>query len=68
MISYIALIFSVISLLLWIVFAITIRRLFKKLLPFLQTMGIAPSDNLTYSGNYGIISEPSELRDAESEK
>lgn len=68
MIAYIALALSVINSILWIVFAVGIRKLFKKMLPLLQSFGIAPPQNLKYSPVYDRIGEPSQLTDAESEQ
>jgi len=68
MIAYIALVLSIINSILWVVFAVGIRKLFKALYPMLQAMGIAGTQNLKYSGSYGIIGEPSNISDAESEQ
>lgn len=68
MISYIALTLSIINSLLWIVFAIGVRKLFKQLYPVFKSFGIMQSQNLQNSPVFDIIGEADELANAETEK
>lgn len=67
MIAYIALILSVINSILWVVFAVGIRKVFKRMLPLFQSFGIAQSQNLIYSPVSDRIGGADEIGNAESE-
>jgi hypothetical protein len=64
---YVAFILSIINSILWIVFAIGIRKVFKKMLPLLATFGIGGTQNLQYSSSYAKMSVPPELGDQSKE-
>ena len=58
MVADIALALSVLNLLIWITVFITVRKLFRKLLPTLAMAGIAPAVSLKNSPIYDRIGEP----------
>lgn len=68
MIAYIALGLSIFNFLMWIMVAIGIRKVFKKMLPMFNMMGITQSQNLTHSAGYDKMPLPPQLADAESDK
>lgn len=68
MIAWIALGISIFDLILWIVVAIGIRKVFLKLYPVFASMGFVGSQNLMYSTGYGKMGEPPELADADIEQ
>lgn len=68
MIAYIALGLSIFNFLMWIAVAIGIRKVFKKMIPLFNMMGITQPQNLTYSTGSGKMPLPSHLADAESDK
>ena len=58
MIADIALALSILNLLIWIVVAIGIKKLFKQLYPVFQSFGIMQAQNLKYSALSDRIGEP----------
>lgn len=68
MIAYISLVLSVGSLILWILFAISIRKIFNRLYPLFQSFGIVPDQNLKYSTTYAKMSTAAELPREETDK
>jgi hypothetical protein len=65
MIADIALALSILNLLIWILVAIGIRKLFKQLYPVFKSFGIIGQQNLINSPIYDRIEEPDELRSGE---
>jgi hypothetical protein len=61
MIADIALALSILNLLIWVVVAVGIKKLFKQLYPVFQSFGILGKQNLQYSTVYDRIEEPSEI-------
>jgi len=60
MVADIALALSILNLLIWITVFVTVRKLFRKLLPTLAMAGIAPTIDLKNSPIYDRIGEPNE--------
>lgn len=58
MIAYIALVLSIINSILWVVFAVGIRKMFKMLYPMFKSFGIIQSENLTPPAIYDKIEGP----------